>query len=269
VGDRAHLPWIGVLGLGEAGGAIARDLAAAGARVRGYDPIAAVPPGVEAAASEADAVRGCELAVSLTTAECALAAWTAAGAGFRAGSTSDGGAVWADMNTSGPELKRQLAAAGAEIGVPVADVAIMAPVPGQGLRVPMLASGPGAARVRDLLEPLGARIEVIDAPAGVAATRKLLRSVFYKGMSAAVVEALRAAEGYQLDDWMREHIGTEFDRADHSMVARMLAGSYQHAVRRAAEMAAAADLVQAVGVAPHISGGARDQLRELVARGQH
>ena len=33
---------VAVLGLGEAGAAIAGDLAAAGARVRGYDP--AVPP---------------------------------------------------------------------------------------------------------------------------------------------------------------------------------------------------------------------------------
>ena len=37
-------------------------------------------------------------------------------------------------------------------------------------------------------------VEVIDGPIGAAATRKLLRSVFYKGLAAAVVEALAAAE---------------------------------------------------------------------------
>jgi len=57
----------------------------------------------------------------------------------------------------------------------------------------MLASGGGAARYAGMLNPLGADIEVLDGPAGLAATRKLLRSVFYKGMAAAVVEALEAA----------------------------------------------------------------------------
>ncbi|MFD0541125.1 hypothetical protein ACFQY7_52150 [Actinomadura luteofluorescens] len=44
---------IAVLGLGEAGGAIARDLVAAGAVVRGYDPAVAASGGIVQAASEA------------------------------------------------------------------------------------------------------------------------------------------------------------------------------------------------------------------------
>ena len=34
---------------------------------------------------------------------------------------------------------------------------------------------------------------MLDGPAGLAAARKLLRSVFYKGMAASIVEALDAA----------------------------------------------------------------------------
>ena len=40
-------PAIAVLGLGEAGSAIAIDLAAAGNRVLGFDPVAPAPEGVE------------------------------------------------------------------------------------------------------------------------------------------------------------------------------------------------------------------------------
>ncbi|MCP9970850.1 hypothetical protein LUX57_41565 [Actinomadura madurae] len=43
---------IAVLGLGEAGGAIARDLVAAGAVVRGYDPLVAASGGIVQAGSE-------------------------------------------------------------------------------------------------------------------------------------------------------------------------------------------------------------------------
>ena len=49
---------IAVLGLGEAGSLIARDLAAAGAAVRGFDPGAPAPAGVTAAGSDAEAVTG-------------------------------------------------------------------------------------------------------------------------------------------------------------------------------------------------------------------
>ena len=59
---------VAVLGFGEAGADIAAGLASAGARVRGYDPVASPPPGVEATASDADACAGADLVLSLTAA---------------------------------------------------------------------------------------------------------------------------------------------------------------------------------------------------------
>ncbi|MCP9970849.1 hypothetical protein LUX57_41560 [Actinomadura madurae] len=120
-------------------------------------------------------------------------------AAFKAGIGGVGdGAVWADLNTGSPGLKRELDGIARQGGVPFADVAIMAPVPGRGLRTPMLAAGDGAARVAALLGPLGARVEVMDAEAGAAAGRKLLRSVFFKGLAGSVVEALEAARAARL-----------------------------------------------------------------------
>ena len=49
---------VAVLGLGEAGGRIAADLAAAGADVRGYDPAGLQPAGVKVVADAATAVAG-------------------------------------------------------------------------------------------------------------------------------------------------------------------------------------------------------------------
>ena len=69
----------------------------------------------------------------------------------------------------------------------------MAPVPGRGLHTPMVASGPGAEGASSMLSACGATVEVLPGPRGAAATRKLLRSVFYKGLAAAAVEALLAA----------------------------------------------------------------------------
>ena len=59
---------IAVLGLGEAGGAIARDLVAAGAVVRGYDPAVPAPDGIVDTAGEDDAVTGADLVLSVNSA---------------------------------------------------------------------------------------------------------------------------------------------------------------------------------------------------------
>jgi len=254
-------PVIAVLGLGEAGSLIASDLLAAGAAVRGYDPAVAAAPGITDTGSEAEAAQGADLVLSVNSAKAAVDAFRAGQTGLRPGT------LWADLNTASPEAKRQLASLAWARGVPFSDVAMMAPVPGRGLRVPMLASGGGAARYAGMLNPLGADIEVLDGPAGLAATRKLLRSVFYKGMAAAVVEALEAARAAGHEPWLREHIIAELAEAHPGTVDRMVDGTRRHALRRAAEMEAAADMLTELGVAPLIAGASR-AVHERLSAGQ-
>ena len=91
---------------------------------------------------------------------------------------------------------------------------------------------------------------MLDGPAGLAATRKLLRSVFYKGMAASIVEALEAARAAGLEDWLTGHIAEDLARQDASTLARIVTGTRQHAVRRGHEMAAAAEMLTDLGVAP-------------------
>jgi 3-hydroxyisobutyrate dehydrogenase-like beta-hydroxyacid dehydrogenase len=272
---------VAVLGLGEAGGTIARDLVAAGARVRGYDPAVPAPPGVTAATSDADACQGAGLVLSLTTAgeaekalDQALPGLGGAGAGG-AGGLSGAGAreaaggrtVYADANTASAGLKQRLAAIAERAGVPFADIAIMAPVPGRGLGTPMVVSGPASETVARLLGGCGATVSVLPGPAGAAATRKLLRSVFYKGMAAAAIEALRAARAAGCEDWLREHIAAELAAADEGTLARLEQGSHRHARRREHEMAAAGDLLDELSVPPRVTRASQLWLKELATEG--
>ncbi len=246
-------PVIAVLGLGEAGSLIAAGLAEAGLRVRGYDPVAPLPAGVEPAGGDADACRGADLVLSLTTAAAADDALRQSLPGLVPAGPGASPPVYADANTATAGAKTRLAQVAAAAGVPFADIAIMAPVPGSGHRVPMLVSGPGAQRASALLAEGGATVQVLEGPAGTAATRKLLRSVFYKGMAAAVIEALLAARSAGCEDWLREHIAAELVASDASTVDRMETGSYKHALRRSHEMAAAADLLGELGVPPRVT----------------
>ena len=247
---------IAVLGLGEAGSEIARDLVDAGADVRGYDPLVAPPAGVDPRTDEADAVRDAELVLSANSSHDAMTALTNARPALAHGT------VWADLNTASPGVKAALVEA-AGPGVRVVDVALMSPVPGKGLRTPMLASGDGASRLAALLGPLGAEVTIQPGPAGTAISRKLLRSVFYKGLAAAVVEALAGAEAAGCEEWLAGNIAAELAGFDATSLDRLVDGTHRHARRRADEMAAAAGQLRELGVEPRAASAARDLLAAL------
>ena len=247
---------IAVLGLGEAGAEIAGDLVAAGADVRGYDPKGITVDGVDPRDSEAAAVADADLVLSVNSSHDALTAVTNALPGLRPGT------VWADLNTASPGVKVAVADAVGE-EVPVADVALMAPVPGKGLRTPMLVSGPAAQRFSEVMAALGAAVTVQPGPVGEAIARKLLRSVFYKGVAAAVVEALAAAEAAGCADWLRGNISAELAGFDDRTIDRLVDGTHRHARRRADEMAAATGQLEELGVAPRVAAAARDLLAAL------
>jgi 3-hydroxyisobutyrate dehydrogenase-like beta-hydroxyacid dehydrogenase len=251
---------IAVLGLGEAGSRIAADLSAAGAVVRGFDPRVPAGPGVIGCADDADACRGADVVLSLTTAHEAAGALKESLPGIAQH------VIYADLNTSSSVLKRTLAALAGAAGVGrFADVALMSPVPGKGLRTPMLASGPGADDYARLLRGFGASVEVLAAPPGAAADRKLVRSVFFKGLAAAVTESLRAARAAGCEDWIRDSITAELTAASADTVNRLERGSVKHAARRAEEMAASAALLEELGVPPRIAAASEQWLRQLLS----
>jgi 3-hydroxyisobutyrate dehydrogenase-like beta-hydroxyacid dehydrogenase len=250
-------PTVAVLGLGEAGSEIARDLVAAGADVRGYDPKGIRVDGVTPRGGEADAVADADLVLSVNSSHDAMTALVNALAALRPGT------LWADLNTASPAAKHALAELADPHGVPVVDVALMATVPGKGLRTPMLVAGVGSDRYAEVLGGLGAQVTVQPGPAGAASSRKLLRSVFYKGLAASVVEALAAAEAAGCADWLRGNIAAELAAFDERTLVRLVDGSRTHARRRTDEMAAATEQLRELGVPARIAPATRDLLAAL------
>jgi 3-hydroxyisobutyrate dehydrogenase-like beta-hydroxyacid dehydrogenase len=239
-----------VLGLGEAGSRLAADLAAAGAEVHGYDPATAAPEGVAAAPDAASAVRAAGVVLCVATAAAARIAAESALPGLREGT------VYADLNTAGPGLKRELAA----IVPRFADVALLGPVPDRGLATPAAASGPGAEAFAAAVAPLGMPVEVVSETAGDAAALKLLRSVFMKGLAAAALESLEAAAAAGHTAWVERQVA---DVIGAGLLERLVEGSRRHAVRRVEEMDAACELLVSLGVEPRIAAASRMVLAEL------
>ena len=241
---------IAVLGLGEAGGRIAADLAAAGADVLGWDPVAR-PAGLAAAADARTAVRDADVVLSVNAAVVALE--VAEGVV----DALDDGTLYADLNTSSPGLKRELAGT---VPCLFADVALVGTVPATGLETPALASGSGARRFAELLGPLGMPVEVVGPEPGDAAGLKLLRSVFMKGVAAAAIESLAAARAAGAEERVRVDMTAVLGEP---LLARLLAGSQAHAARRVDEMRAAAAYLEELGVEPRVASAAAGWLEQL------
>ncbi len=169
--------------------------------------------------------------------------------------------LYADLNTTSAGVKRAVAETISASGAAFVDVALLSPVPGRGLRTPCVVSGAGAVRFAVLFGALGMPVESIGGLPGDAATRKLLRSVFMKGLAAAVIESLSAAERAGCEAWLRAQIASVIEP---SLIDRLVDGSGQHARRRVDEMEAAAAVVADLGLEPHVAQAATAVLRSLV-----
>jgi 3-hydroxyisobutyrate dehydrogenase-like beta-hydroxyacid dehydrogenase len=249
---------VAIIGLGEAGATIARDLVKSGIEVRGWDPaprgdVRQIPLAANAqvAAEQADVI----LSINLSSVALAVARDILP--------VLHPGQIFADLNTSAPALKRELALLIEPSGAAFVDLALMAPVPGHGLRTPALAAGSGAEAFMALFKPLGMPITFVDSQAGSAAQRKLLRSVFMKGLAAALIESMEAASRAGCAEWMRDEITNQLLAADAALLDRLIEGSRKHAARRIEEMAAASDLLIDLHVEPRISRAALAWLQEL------
>jgi hypothetical protein len=82
----------------------------------------------------------------------------------------------------------------------------------------------------------------------VAAERKLLRSVFMKGIAAVVLEALAAGQAAGCEQWVRGQIVAELGGGGPGLVDRLVEGSRRHAARRISEVEASRDYLRELGV---------------------
>ncbi|MEV6169373.1 DUF1932 domain-containing protein [Streptomyces sp. NPDC051954] len=235
---------VGVLGLGEAGNLYATGFLENGWSVAGYDPgDVPTPAGVERADSVEATVRDCDLVLGLTGAKAALAVARAAAPHLGAST------VYADMNAGAPGLKREIAQAVSSSAESqsqpkalFADVSVIGPVPTHRHRTALVTSGPGATVIADHFGTLGAPVENLGGEPGAASARKLLRSVFMKGLGAIIVQTVEAGRAAGDELWVREQIAAELAGGE-STLERLYAGTAKHGVRRAYEALAASDLM--------------------------
>ncbi len=124
----------------------------------------------------------------------------------------------------------------------------MQPVPGPGIRVPILGGGPYAQEAASLLNPLGMNITPVSAEPGRASAMKLCRSIMIKGIEALIVDCAAAAKAWDVEKEVFDSLRETWPSIDFAELADYMGERVrQHGIRRAAEMREAAMMVDDIG----------------------
>jgi 3-hydroxyisobutyrate dehydrogenase-like beta-hydroxyacid dehydrogenase len=251
-------PRIGFIGFGEAGFHIAGGLRGAGLNgIAAFDINADTPrlgekirqraaeTGTRLAGSNAELTGAVDLVISAVTANQALdaARQTAPGLGPRQ--------LYADLNSVSPALKQTMDRVISATGALFVEVAVMAPAPPYGHKVPMLVGGAGGAEFVERMTPFGMRMEFTSPRVGEAAATKMCRSIIVKGMEALLTECVLCAGRYGADARVFRSLGETFPGLDWADMATYMVGRVVvHGERRAREMEEVAETLRSSGVEP-------------------
>jgi 3-hydroxyisobutyrate dehydrogenase-like beta-hydroxyacid dehydrogenase len=263
---------IAVIGFGEAGTILGADLAAAGCEVSTYDILfdasearaamraKAERARVRAADTLPDAVKDAQLIISAVTASSSGDVASAAGKALRSGQ------VFLDINSVSPAKKQSSCRALEISGADYVEAAVMAPVPPQRLRVPMLLGGPRAAEVAMLLTELGMNAKAIATEIGIASAVKMCRSVVIKGIEALAVESMMAARRLGAEEQVLASLSQSYPGMgwDEALPDYLISRVAEHGRRRAAEMREVARTLRDVGIEPKMASATAELEDQLI-----
>ena len=259
---------LALFGLGEAGQLIGKDLADAikasnkNINIVGYDPAdVSTPAGIKRTTTADEAATNANFVLSFTGSVDSKTAIN------QAINTIPATAIYADFSSGSAGLKRELAATASTAGFKFCDVALMAMVPGNGIKTPAMFAGNGAKELKAILDEFGMPIDIVSAQAGDAAERKLLRSVVIKGLAGLLIEALEGAHQANIQDWLWKNLVDEFTAMDHRMLQRLVQGTEVHAQRRFHEMVASKQQLTELGVEPLMTTGTVANLDKVKQHG--
>jgi 3-hydroxyisobutyrate dehydrogenase-like beta-hydroxyacid dehydrogenase len=159
--------------------------------------------------------------------------------------------IYADLNSVSPGVKQSIARVIETSGARFAEIAMMAPVPPYGHKVPMLAGGVGAQEFVDKLAPFGISAEIVSCEVGTAAATKMFRSIIVKGMEALITECVLGATRYNADERVFASLGETFPGINWKELADYMVGRVVvHGERRAREMEEVAATLREIDIEP-------------------
>jgi 3-hydroxyisobutyrate dehydrogenase-like beta-hydroxyacid dehydrogenase len=169
--------------------------------------------------------------------------------------------LYVDVNAASPMVKEQVSDIVEKTGASFVDAAMMGAIPVFLHRVPILASGNGAALFKECMEPFEMRITRIGGKPGQASAIKMFRSIFMKGLVALLLETLNATHRYDVDDTVLESLAETMEKSSFLETVRLLVTrGVVHAERRAHEMEEVIKTLEGIDVLPTMSQATKEKL---------
>ena len=270
----ARKPRVGFVGYGEAATRFAHDLKRAGVRdIAVYsrsiakasegDPARkrAAAAGVHLAATPRELCERSDIIIALTPGRTALAALRSLRPYLRADQ------LYVDASAAAVKTMEE-AGRMLEGRARFVDAAIMSPVPLNGIKGVIVASGAHAKRFHALMTPFGMNIQIVGDKPGAASAMKLIRSVCIKGLSAVMLECFEAAQRYGVLDAVAADIAGSLDERPFAQnMKRYVCGTAVHAARRVHEMTDSLTLLRALGASTRMTRATRAMLIDIEKMG--
>jgi len=162
--------------------------------------------------------------------------------------------IYADFNTTSPEVKEKLSKIVCNTGASFVDGAILGPVGALGHKVPITICGDGALAFYELMKSYGMQLTVLDGKPGQAAAVKMVRSVFQKGLMCLFLELLVAAKACGVENAVLSSIGKTFNGVTlEDMMERMVPKAVSSARRMSQEMRTVANILETMSLPSFMS----------------
>lgn len=173
--------------------------------------------------------------------------------------------LYVDVSASTPAMKEKIWGEIKDSGVSFVDAAMLGSLPKDKHRVPITASGNGAAAFQELMTPYGMKITLAGDKAGSASAIKLVRSIFMKGIAGLMIEMLQAADAYGVAEEVVASVGESMDGiAFTSHLDRLVTGTALHCGRRAAELKGSMAMLEEAGLSSDMTEATKHRLEALV-----
>jgi 3-hydroxyisobutyrate dehydrogenase-like beta-hydroxyacid dehydrogenase len=260
-------PKIAFIGYGEVGQLFSRQLATKpGVQVSAYDILFELPKkgphlrqhaaenGIRTGENAADACYGAEIVISAVTADAAITAAEQVAPHLQPSQT------YIDLNSVSPATKKKVAELVQQGSASFVEFAVMAPVSGVGIEVPILSGGEKAQEISDQLNKLGMRITPVSMEVGTASASKLCRSIVIKGMEALMVDFTLASERAGVMPAVLASLTASYPGMDWENIAKTMPSRVRrHGIRRAAEMREASRMIAELGLDGSLASAIADR----------
>lgn len=152
--------------------------------------------------------------------------------------------IYLDVSTASPLDKQKICAMVEAQGAKMVDGAMLGALLQYKHRVPMLLAGSAAQECKEMMEPLGMDMTVVEGKPGTATSIKFLRSVVAKGLMALLFECMQAAQYFGVEDTIVDSLLESYGVGFEKKINSYISGTSVHALRRQHEMENVLDMLK-------------------------